>query len=234
MLEEEIYKMFGTKSLNDEHDCNVVSMNSLNIHDANDMQSHKLGDAMFHEDDIFSPPIFDENISYDESMPPIYDDYIDESGFGEVMTLFSNDSTILEEVSIDYDENKVATYDDYCDDTYAIKSSDYIYKTCHDYDYPFSKHYSFNVETIYSIEVFYDTPTIPNKKNFAYVESSKISMLVDHEKNALGAGYIVEFIHDATENYYEGGTYACRNCNNIKFPLYVLKVLKLCCFAFLC
>ena len=82
-------------------------------------------------------------------MPPIYDDYIDESGFGrvstlgsndptilegvesycdnyksgfgEVMTLFSNDSTILEEVSIDYDENKVATYDDYCDDTYAIK-----------------------------------------------------------------------------------------------------------------
>ena len=54
-------------------------------------------------------------------MPPIYDDYIDESGFGEVMTLFSNDSTILEEVSIDYDENKVATYDDYCDDTYVIK-----------------------------------------------------------------------------------------------------------------
>ena len=53
-------------------------------------------------------------------------------------------------------------------------------------------------------------------------------MLVDHEKNALDAGYIVEFIHDATENYYEGGTYACRNCNNIKFPLYVLKILKLC------
>ena len=25
-------------------------------------------------------------------------------------------------------------------------------------------------------------------------------MLVDHEKNDLGAGYIVEFIHDATEN----------------------------------
>ena len=60
-----------------------------------------------------------------------------ESGFGEVMTLFSNDSTIFEEVSIDYDENKVATYDDYCDDTYAIKSSDDYIKTCHDYDYPF-------------------------------------------------------------------------------------------------
>ena len=61
-------------------------MNSLNIHDANDMQSHKLGEAMFDEDDIFSRPSFYEQIYYDESMPPIYDDYIDESRFGEVMT----------------------------------------------------------------------------------------------------------------------------------------------------
>ena len=86
--------MFGTISLNDEHDCNVVSMNSLNTHDANDMQSHKLGDAMFDEYDSFCPPSFGENIYYDESMPPIYDDYIDESGFEEVMTLFSDESTI--------------------------------------------------------------------------------------------------------------------------------------------
>ena len=33
-------------------------------------------------------------------------------------------------------------------------------------------------------------------------------------------------IHDASENYYEGGLRACRSCNNIKFPPYVLKVLK--------
>ena len=58
------------------------------------------------------PPSFDEKIYYDESMPPIYDDYIDESGFGEVMTLFSDESAISEEVPIDY-ENKVAIYDDY-------------------------------------------------------------------------------------------------------------------------
>ena len=57
LIEEEFNKMFGIKSLNDEHDCNVDSMNSLNIHDANDMQSHKLGEAMFDEDDIF-PPMF--------------------------------------------------------------------------------------------------------------------------------------------------------------------------------
>ena len=76
-------------------------------------------------------------------MPPIYDDYIDESGFGrvstlgsndptilegvesfhnidksgfgQVMTLFGDESTILGEVPIDY-EKKVAIYDDYCDD----------------------------------------------------------------------------------------------------------------------
>src|SRR3954462_5560385 len=67
VLEEECIRMFGTKSLNDEHDCNVISINSLNIHDANDMQSHKLGEAMFDEDDMFSPPSFGEQIHYDEN-----------------------------------------------------------------------------------------------------------------------------------------------------------------------
>ena len=33
VLEEEVYKMFGTKSLSEEPDCNVDGMNSLNIHD---------------------------------------------------------------------------------------------------------------------------------------------------------------------------------------------------------
>ena len=74
-------------------------------------------------------------------------------------------------------------------------------------------------------------PTTIYENNFAYVESNKISMLMHHEKNALCDSYIVEFIHDATANYYEGVIYACRNCNNIKFPLYVLKVLKSCLFC---
>ena len=47
VLEEECTKIFGTKYLNDEHDCNVVSMNSLNVHGTND-------DCTSH----------DENISY--------------------------------------------------------------------------------------------------------------------------------------------------------------------------
>jgi len=36
VLEEECSRMLYTKSLNDEHDCNVVSMNSLNIRSTND------------------------------------------------------------------------------------------------------------------------------------------------------------------------------------------------------
>ena len=51
------------------------------------------------------------------------------SEFGEVMTLFSDESTISEEVPIDY-ENKVALYDDYCDYTYAIKNK-YNHETFH-------------------------------------------------------------------------------------------------------
>src|SRR5215216_5051905 len=122
----------------------------------------KLGEAMLNEDGLFSPPTLNDQICYNDCMPPIYDDcniyesgfgrvstldnnypnilegvksyYNDKSGFVEAMTLFSNDSTILEEVSIDYDENQVATYDDYCDNTYVMKSSD---NYCHNFEYPF-------------------------------------------------------------------------------------------------
>ena len=129
------------------------------------------------------------------------------------MTLFSDESTISEEVPIDY-ENKVAIYDDYSDDMYA-KDND-IHETCH-LDFNFQLDYASHDSNFVEF-----APTTIHEKKFAYVESNKNSMLVDHEKNALCDSYIVEFIHDATENYYAGGIYAHRNCNNIKFPLYVL------------
>ena len=149
------------------------------------MQSHKLGDAMFDEDDIFCPPSFDERIYYVESTPPIYDDY--------------------------------------CDDMYAIKNNDNheTFQLDFNFQLDYASHDSYFVEF---------APTTIDENKFAYVESSKISMLVCHENNALCDAYSVEFIHDSIENYY-GGIYACRNCNNIKFPLYVLKVLKLCLFC---
>ena len=106
------------------------------------------------------------------------------------------------------------------DDTYDLKNND-NHETCH-LDLNFQSHDSYFVE--------FATSTIDENK-FAQVESNKISMLMHHENNALCDSYIVKFIHDATENYYEGGIYACRSCNNIKFPLYVLKVLNLCLFC---
>ena len=36
LVEEEIMKILNENSLNDEHDCNVVSMNSMNIQNTND------------------------------------------------------------------------------------------------------------------------------------------------------------------------------------------------------
>ena len=106
---------------------------------------------------------------------------------------------------------------------YAIKNND-NHETCHR-DFNFQLDYSSH--DTYFVEF---APTNMNEVNFAYVESNKISMLVDHEKNALGAGYIVEFIHDATENYYERGTYAFTYLKNIKFLLSMLKVLVSCLF----
>src|SRR3954468_24063488 len=176
VFEEEIKKPMELYYLNNTHDSrNVISMSYLNTFDPNDMQSYKLGDAMFYEDDIFSPPSFDEEIYFDDTLPPIYNDY--------------------------------------CDDTYAIKNE--CLEVYHDQNDSCDS---------YFLEF---APTITNEKDFAYVKSNKISMLVDHDKNFLCDTYIVEFIHDPTENYYERGTYAYRYFNNIKFPLFMLKVLKL-------
>jgi hypothetical protein len=50
---------------------------------------------------------------------------------------------------------------------------------------------------------------------------------VAHDKNVLCDSYIVEFIHDATKNYYERVKYGCRSFYGTKSPLYMLKVLKL-------
>ena len=70
------------------------------------------------------------------------------------------------------------------------------------------------------------TPTITNKIDYACVESNDTFMHVDHDKNALCDSYIVNFVHDATENYYERGKYGCRNFHVTKTPLFMMKVLS--------
>ena len=50
---------------------------------------------------------------------------------------------------------------------------------------------------------------------------------VDHDENDLCDSYIVEFIHDATENYYDRGTRGYRYLNFIMICLSMLKVSKM-------
>ena len=52
-------------------------------------------------------------------------------------------------------------------------------------------------------------------------------MFVDHEKHALYDSYIVEFVHDATETYYERGKYGYKSFQVTKTALFMLKVLNL-------
>jgi len=56
-----------------------ISMNALNTIVANDMENSKLGEAGFDEHDLFSPASIEEKIYFDDTLPPIYDDYNDSS-----------------------------------------------------------------------------------------------------------------------------------------------------------
>src|SRR3954470_17578427 len=79
-LKRKMKKPMEVYYLQNTHDSgNVISMSSLNTFDANDMQGHKLGDATFYEEDLFSPPSFDEEIYFDDTLPPIYDVYCDDT-----------------------------------------------------------------------------------------------------------------------------------------------------------
>ena len=60
------------------------------------------------------------------------------------------------------------------------------HETCH-HDFSFQLDYASHDN--YFVE--FAPTTIPNEKNFAYVESNKISMIMHHEKSALCDGYIV-------------------------------------------
>ena len=77
------------------------------------------------------------------------------------------------------------------------------------------------------------TPTIINDS--AYVESNGTVMLMDHDNNALCVSYIVKFIHDAAENYFERGKYGYRNLHVTKLLLFMMNVLSflLICFYLL-
>jgi hypothetical protein len=69
------------------HANSVVSMNALNTVIASAIEKSKLGEAGFVKHDIFSSPTFEEKISYDYNMPPIFDDYGDENNYSAPTTI---------------------------------------------------------------------------------------------------------------------------------------------------
>jgi hypothetical protein len=170
---------------------NVISMNSLNTIIANAMENSKLGEASLH--DIFSPRSMEEKIYFDDTIPPIYDDYNDE------YDIFSP-PTIEEKISYDYKMTPI--FDDYGDE---------------------------NNNDSYFVEF---APTTINKNDYVYVESINSFMHVAHDKNVLYDSYIVNFIHDANKSYYERRKHGFIHLNNIKSPLFMLKILKLHLFCF--
>ena len=52
------------------------------------------------------------------------------------------------------------------------------------------------------------------------------------DENVLCDSYIVNFVHVSTESYYERVRHGFMHLKNIKFPLFMLKVLKLHLFCF--
>ena len=110
---------------------NVISMNSMDTIIAKAMEKSKLGEARFYGNDLFSSPALEHSysIAYDDTKPPIYDDYNDE------YDIFSP-STIEEKINYDY--NMPPIFDDYGDennnDSYfvefsptTINKNDYVY-----------------------------------------------------------------------------------------------------------
>ena len=97
VLKEENYKVIHDSSLDEKHDCNDFTINSINVNCANNMQNPKLGDANISMSTTYcNDHDWGDNDSYDlENLFKPYDDYdIDnnvcnniESGFGRVSTL---------------------------------------------------------------------------------------------------------------------------------------------------
>ena len=107
VLKEEIYEVIHDSSLNEKHDRNGVTINSIVVNHANNMQNPKLGDANFAMSTTCCNDHDWGDSSYDlEDLFKPRDEYdIDnnvrnniESGFGRASTLGKNNPTYLESV----------------------------------------------------------------------------------------------------------------------------------------
>ena len=168
------------------------------------MKSSKLGDV-----EVLENPFATNDYMFETS--PLGEDFENPFGSNDYMfqtpltsknydTMFTSIYTCKDNYPLVHDDTMPPVFDTYCDDKDATNYN--------------CNHLS-NIQLVYHVQVLYDNPTIDT------------FMHVDHDKNALCDSYIVEFIHDATKSYYERGNHGFMYLNNIKFPLFVLKISKL-------
>jgi hypothetical protein len=111
-------------------------------------------------------------------------------------------------------------YDDY-NDEYDIFSSPTIEEeTRYDYNMP-------PIFDDYGDENSYFGEFAP--ATIVHVGSINSFMHAAHDKDVLCDSYVVNYIHDATKSYYDRGKHGhgLIDLNNIKFPLFILQILKL-------
>jgi hypothetical protein len=126
------------------------------------------------------------------------------------LDMFTYEHTLEDSCSI--------AYDDY-NDEYDIFSSPTIEEeTRYDYNMP-------PIFDDYGDENNYFGEFAPT--TIVHVGSINSFMHAAHDKDVLCDSYVVNSIHDATESYYEREKHGLMNLNNIKFPLFMLQILKL-------
>jgi hypothetical protein len=151
-----------------------------------------------------------EKVCSDDILSPLYDVPSYDDMFEEY--------ALRNSYSLACDVTKPLVYDGYDDENNIFSPPTIEGETRYDYNMPpiFD---DYGDENNYSVE---SAPT-----TIVHVGSITSFMHAAHDRDALYDGYVVNFIHDATESYCERGKYVLKDLNNIEFPLFMLQFLKM-------
>jgi hypothetical protein len=121
-----------------------------------------------------------------------------------------------------FEDSCSIAYDDYKDEYNIFSPPTIEQKTRYDYNMPpiFDDYGDENNFVEFA-------PTTIARNDYVHVGSINFFMHVAHDKDVLCDSYIVNSIHDDTKSYYEIGKHGLMDLNNIKFPLFMLQILKL-------
>jgi hypothetical protein len=136
---------------------------------------------------------------------PSYDDMFDEYA-------------LRNSCSLACDDTKPLVYDGYDDEYNIFSSPTFEEKNSYNYNMP-------PVFDDYGDENNYYVESAPT--TIVCVGSINSFMHVAHDRDVLCDSYIINYIYDTTESYYERGKHGLIDLNNIEFPLFLLQFLKL-------